>query len=299
MASLSEPTNTVWPFPFPPQDWEQTPAAVQVYVHSLQDELTQLREHVEALEARASRRTPRPPTGRRRRTRRTRSLAGIQPPPRPVKRAGNLAIRAIARRFCLPRLLGSPSDVREYDIGPDQAIPYASGAGTAAHRDGRDALGIASRLVSRLRALDQSARPPNMPQATDLGSVPSWGTGWDIRERPTYRANVLCLRVAGPHCFGAIQKVLDRVTQAIDPYYVVMARQARQAPANYIDETPWYCLNRLEWLWVMASERVAFYMIHPRRPKKPSPPSSTAGRASWSAMDMGSIKVGSRPGKPA
>jgi hypothetical protein len=37
--------------------------------------------------------------------------------------------------------------------------------------------------------------------------------------------------------------------------------QARQASVNYIDETPWYCRNTLEWLWVMASERVAFYMI--------------------------------------
>jgi transposase len=52
MASLSEPTNTVWPFPFVPQDWAQTPAVVQAYVRTLQDELTQLREHVEALEAR-------------------------------------------------------------------------------------------------------------------------------------------------------------------------------------------------------------------------------------------------------
>jgi transposase len=37
---------------------------------------------------------------------------------------------------------------------------------------------------------------------------------------------------------------------------------------NYIAETPWYCLNALEWLWVMASERVAFYMVHPRRSKE-------------------------------
>ena len=35
-----------------PQDWEHTPAAVQAYVHTLQDELTQLRTRVEALEAR-------------------------------------------------------------------------------------------------------------------------------------------------------------------------------------------------------------------------------------------------------
>ena len=78
-----------------------------------------------------------------------------------------------------------------------------------------------------------------------------------------------CASVLGiPISLGAIQKVLDRVTQAIDPYYAVIARQARQASVNYIDETPWYCLNALEWLWVMASERVAFYMIHPRRSKE-------------------------------
>jgi transposase len=80
----------------------------------------------------------------------------------------------------------------------------------------------------------------------------------------TFCASVL--RV--PISLGAIQKVLDRVTQAIDPYYAVIAQQARQASVNYIDETPWYCLNTLEWLWVMASERVAFYMIHPRRSKE-------------------------------
>src|SRR5262249_56259116 len=44
--------------------------------------------------------------------------------------------------------------------------------------------------------------------------------------------------------------------------------QARHAPVNYIDETPWFLTHTLHWLWVMASERVAFYMIHPRRSKE-------------------------------
>src|SRR4030095_4502540 len=52
MEPLTEPRHTAWPFPFVPQDWEHTPAAVQAYVHTLQDELTRLRECVEALEAR-------------------------------------------------------------------------------------------------------------------------------------------------------------------------------------------------------------------------------------------------------
>jgi len=45
----------------------------------------------------------------------------------------------------------------------------------------------------------------------------------------------------------------------------VLARQARQASVNYLDAPPWYCRNALEWLWVMASERAAGYMLHPRR----------------------------------
>src|SRR5262252_7321202 len=52
MESLSEPTNTVWSFPFPPQDWEQTPLAVQAYVRALRDEVKQLHDSVETLEAR-------------------------------------------------------------------------------------------------------------------------------------------------------------------------------------------------------------------------------------------------------
>ena len=32
MEPLSEPHNTVWSFPFTPQDWVQTPLAVQAYV---------------------------------------------------------------------------------------------------------------------------------------------------------------------------------------------------------------------------------------------------------------------------
>src|SRR5215510_1074905 len=52
MEPLTEPLSMAWPFPFVPQDWEHTPAAVQAYVHTLHDELTQLRARVEALEAR-------------------------------------------------------------------------------------------------------------------------------------------------------------------------------------------------------------------------------------------------------
>ena len=52
MEPLLESAHPGWPFPFVPQDWEHTPTAVQAYVHTLQNELTQLRARVDALEAR-------------------------------------------------------------------------------------------------------------------------------------------------------------------------------------------------------------------------------------------------------
>ena len=93
---LSPPPG--WLFPFMPQDWEHTPAAVQAYVHTLQDELTQLRTRVEALEARLTQNSTtshRPPSSdspyKKPRQR--------PPPLRPGKRVGNRATRGIARRF--------------------------------------------------------------------------------------------------------------------------------------------------------------------------------------------------------
>jgi hypothetical protein len=49
----------------------------------------------------------------------------------------------------------------------------------------------------------------------------------------TFCASVLQI----PISLGAIQKVLDRVVQAIEPHYRAMATQARHALVNYIDET--------------------------------------------------------------
>jgi len=48
-----------------------------------------------------------------------------------------------------------------------------------------------------------------------------------------------------PISLGAIQKVLDRVAQAIEPHYRAIATRARQAPVNYIDETPWFLTSTL------------------------------------------------------
>jgi hypothetical protein len=52
MEPLPEPNSPSWRLPFTAQDWQQTPPAVQTYLHTLRDEMDQLQEGVERLEAR-------------------------------------------------------------------------------------------------------------------------------------------------------------------------------------------------------------------------------------------------------
>jgi transposase len=59
-----------------------------------------------------------------------------------------------------------------------------------------------------------------------------------------------------PISLGAVQQVINRVSQASMPPYEAMATLAHQAPVGYIDETPWYCQNALQWLWIMATATV-------------------------------------------
>ena len=90
----------------------------------------------------------------------------------------------------------------------------------------------------------------------------AYGNGRRIVQ--TFCASVLQV----PISLGAIQKVLDRVAQAIAPHYTAIATQARHAVVNSIDETPWFLTHTLQWLWVMVSDAAAFSMIHPRRSKE-------------------------------
>jgi transposase len=55
----------------------------------------------------------------------------------------------------------------------------------------------------------------------------------------------------------AIQRAIDRASEAIKPLYEAIGNAARRAKVNYIDETPWYQSGILMWLWVMASPQVA------------------------------------------
>ena len=75
-----------------------------------------------------------------------------------------------------------------------------------------------------------------------------------------------CRSVLGvPISRGAIQRVVDRVSEAITPHYEAIAGKARSTQVNYIDETAWYQHGVLAWLWVMVNPTVAFFMVHASR----------------------------------
>jgi len=64
---------------------------------------------------------------------------------------------------------------------------------------------------------------------------------------------------------GAIQKVIDRVSAAIQPHYQAIGELARTSAVNGIDETSWKLNGLLMFLWAMVNSKVAFFKIHQQR----------------------------------
>ena len=130
MAPLSEPTNTAWPFPFPRQDWEQTPPAVQAYLRTVQQDLTHLHNRVEVLEARLKQTSTshRPPSSDHPYTKTRRRSASTTP-----RKAGGKPGHVGHRQVLLP-----PTAVHElqpercalwpHDVWHDDALPDAPSA---------------------------------------------------------------------------------------------------------------------------------------------------------------------------
>ena len=70
-----------------------------------------------------------------------------------------------------------------------------------------------------------------------------------------------------PISIGGIQRCVDRVSEAILPYYEAFAAKARCSKVNHLDETSWYQHGVLMWLWVMVNTTVAFFSVKASRSK--------------------------------
>ena len=71
-----------------------------------------------------------------------------------------------------------------------------------------------------------------------------------------------------PISLDAVQKLIDRTSQALVPHYEAIATFARHSPVGSIDATPWYCHNALHGLWTLTTDTVSLSRMHPNRAKE-------------------------------
>ena len=222
MEPLLESANPGWPFPFTPQDWAQTPPTVQAYLRAMHDALGQLQERIETLEARLKQNS----------TTSSRPPSSDSPYQKPRQRTNATTPRKAGGKLGHPghrQVLLLPTTVQE--LRPERCVcgnttlallrPYYThqvlelppieievthwvlhqgwcgdcGRWTKAQVPAEQRIGYGPRFSALMSEL-----------------AGTYGNG--RRMVQTFCASVLGV----PISLGAIQKVLDRVTQAIDPY---------------------------------------------------------------------------------
>jgi transposase len=71
-----------------------------------------------------------------------------------------------------------------------------------------------------------------------------------------------------PISTGAIQNVIDRVSEALSPVHAAIGASVRSAAVNHVDETSWQQAGAIKWLWTMTNYLTAFFMVHSNRSQK-------------------------------
>jgi transposase len=276
MASQADTDNTTWPFPFSPQAWEQTPDTVQAHMltlqtqlHALQQQHHQLQHQVNTLQGRldkTSKTSSKPPSS-------------DSPFTKPTLRPSSSKRGARKGHPGAGATLLEPTDVQH--VYP---APCACGHGelslpTLYHTHQVIELPPIEMAITHFLlhqahcggcgALLKAAIPSEHttgygPRLTALIGELSGMHRNSRRLVQDFCHSVLHL----PMSLGAIQKVIDRVSQAIVPHYETIAVLAHHAPVGYIDETPWYYQHTLQWLWTMTTATVSLYLIHPHRSKE-------------------------------
>jgi transposase len=255
----------------PGEDWQQTPPSVRALVSRLQQIIAQLVERVEELEARLgqnSQNSSRPPSS--------------DPPQQRAKRKKS-------KGKGKPGAKKGHKGCQQSLLEPSKTIPVPP---TVCPCGGQGFVGL------RAFHTHQHIELPEIKMdithfilqegecavcgATRKGSVPEgFETGYGPRftgligelsgsQRCSRRAvKDLCQSLLGvPISVGAIQRCVDRVSQAILPHYEAIAARARSLRVNHVDETPWYQHGVLAWLWAMVNHTVGFFSVKASRSKK-------------------------------
>lgn len=265
--------------PFTEEDWDATPKPVREYIIQLEDiviklynETQDLKKRVSDLENRLnqnSQNSSKPPSSdppynkpSKKRTKGKRS------------RGGQKGHKGHQQKLMVPsseiNLLPSPcvcgSNVDQKSIKPfyiHQVIELPE-----IEMDVRHFIlnqGTCSRCGCTVKAeLPKESRTGYGPRLSALIAETSGIQGNSRETVQTFCQSVLGLSIST----GAIQKVIDRASQALKPVHERIGDKARTSEANYVDETSWFQNGSLNWLWVMVNSSVAYFMIHKNRSKK-------------------------------
>lgn len=262
--------NILWAFPFSPTTWELTPPAVQDHVRCLQERVRQLQNQVDTLQGRVeqtSQTSSKPPS----------SDSPYKKPKRKQRQSSGKRGGRKGHQGTGPTLL-IPTEVHLLEPAPcacghgelvsltpyhtHQVIELPSIAMDITHfvlQQGECA-GCGQQLKAQVPRVHQAGYGPRLTAL--IGEL----AGMHRTSRRLIQD--FCRSVLHvPISLGAIQKVIDRTSQALVPHYEAIASLARQATVGYIDETPWYCQNALHWLWTLTTDTVSLYLIHPNRSK--------------------------------
>jgi transposase len=267
-AAPATTDTSLWALPFSPTEWAVTPPAVQAHMQRLQQRVHQLEQQVETLQGRVERTShtsSTPPSSDapfHKPMRKPRASGG----PRGARPGhpghGPTLVRPTAVRWIEPAPCacghGELSSLAPYDTPQVIELPPLEMAITHFVLHQGLCTGCGTHLKAQVPPEHQAGSGPRLTALIgELAGMPR--TPWRLVQ--DFCHSVLQI----PISLGAVQKMLTRVAQALVPHDEAIATVARQARVGYIDETPWYCRNAVQWLWTLTTETVALSLMHPHR----------------------------------
>lgn len=267
--------NLIGQIPFSQSDWEQTPSAVQAHLlaqdtelHTLKSQLEQLQHQVDQLQGRldqTSSTSSKPPSSDSPfKKRKARQPSGKRGGKKGHPGSGPKLLEPTAEQMILPpscscghSLVSAPVPYRIHQV---LELPPIQIEVTHFVLHQSTCLGCGQTLSAEVPPAHATGYGPRL---SALMAEMAGMQGTSRRLIQDFCHSVLSI----PISLGAIQKVLDRTSQALLPHDEAIAALARHAPVGYIDETPWYCQNALNWLWTMSTDTVSLFLIHATRSK--------------------------------
>jgi transposase len=267
----STPQDDKWPFPFSRTDWDNTPKPVQEFIVYLINKMSELEHRILQLESRLnqnSQNSSRPPS----------SDSPYDKTPsskKKKKRRGGAKKGHKAHKQTMLKPTKETAIKPELCSCGNNHFPHTEPYYT--HQEielPKIEMAVTHYILHQGRcSVCGKLNKAQIPKGHETGYGPRLsafiGEVGGIQGNSRSTVKELCTSVLGiPISKGAIQKVIDRVSEAIKPHYEAIGRVARKAKVNYIDETSWFMNGALMWLWTMANTTVAYFMIHPNRSKE-------------------------------